>query len=99
MKNRETETFTLRCETDGKGFVELHIPMSLHSSFEEHMSCLEGKHMLACFFEKFKKLSAAEREEFQAFLLHEYMRMLSLSDLLPMLNAMCFVIERKKATR
>lgn len=98
MKNKKTETFTLRCGIDRGRPIELHIPARLYSSFEEHISCEKGRHLLATFFEKYEKLSAAERSTFQLFLLEKHMHMIGISDLLPMLNAMCKVIEREKAT-
>ncbi|MBR4295403.1 MAG: hypothetical protein IKT56_01020 [Clostridia bacterium] len=99
MKNRKTETFTLRYGINGDHPVELHIPVCLYPSFEAHIRCEKGKNLLATFFEKYETLSVAERSTFQFFLLENYTHMIGISDLLPMLNAMCKVMEReKKAT-
>ena len=97
MKNNKTETFTIRCGTDGNTPVEIHIPMRLYPSFEALISIEEGRNLLATFFDKFEKLSSEERNTFQFFLLEKHRHMIGVSDLLPMLNAMCYVIERDKA--
>ena len=98
MKTKQTETFTLRCGIDNNKPLELHIPACLYPSFEEQMRSEVGRHYMATFFEKYASLSSDERCAFQFFVLEKYRLMLGISDLLPMLNAMCKVIEREKAT-